>query len=100
MKINQITYYDHELEWRFEPIQFSELTLLVGVSGVGKTQILQFIMNLRKIAKGSSLNGVEWKIHFSVNNEQYDWEGKFVEGKRTERKVYPAWLAYLVPELK
>lgn len=23
-----------------------------------------------------------------------------VEGKRTERKVYPAWLAYLLPELK
>lgn len=23
-----------------------------------------------------------------------------VEGKRTERKVYPAWLAYLLPELQ
>ncbi len=81
MKINQITYYDHELEWRFEPIQFSDLTLLVGVSGVGKTQILQSIMNLRKIAKGSSFNGVEWKISFCVNNKQYYWEGKFEEKK-------------------
>ncbi|MDF5732774.1 MAG: ATP-binding protein, partial [Rhizonema sp. PD38] len=71
MKINQISYYDRELEWRFEPIQFSDLTLLVGVSGVGKTRILQSIMNLRKIAKGSSLNGVEWKINFYVNNIQY-----------------------------
>ncbi len=23
-----------------------------------------------------------------------------VEGKRTERKVYPAWLSYILPELK
>ncbi|MDF5724949.1 MAG: ATP-binding protein, partial [Rhizonema sp. PD37] len=77
MKINQIAYYDHELEWRFEPIQFSNLTLLVGISGVGKTQILQSIMNLRKIAKGGSLNGIEWSIKFSINDIQYYWEGKF-----------------------
>ncbi len=77
MKINQITYYDKELEWRFEPIQFSELTLLVGVSGVGKTQILESIMNLRKIARGHSLNGVKWDITFSVDNNNYRWEGEF-----------------------
>jgi hypothetical protein len=28
MKINQMTYYDRELEWRFEPIHFSEVNLL------------------------------------------------------------------------
>jgi ABC-type dipeptide/oligopeptide/nickel transport system ATPase component len=77
MKINQITYYDHELEWHFEPIDFSELNLLVGISGVGKTQILQSIMNLRKIARGGSLNGVEWDIDFSSNNYEYKWNGEF-----------------------
>lgn len=77
MKINQITYHDHELEWRLEPIEFSELTLLVGVSGVGKTQIIQSIMNLRKIAKGGSLNGVEWNIKFTAESNEYQWRGKF-----------------------
>ncbi|MHC5822611.1 MAG: AAA family ATPase [Nostoc sp.] len=77
MKINKITYYDHKLEWQFEPIHFSELNLLVGISGVGKTQILSSIMNLRKIARGGSLNGVEWDIDFSSNNYEYKWNGEF-----------------------
>ncbi|MEH1789621.1 MAG: hypothetical protein V7L23_29725 [Nostoc sp.] len=77
MKINKITYYDHKLEWQFEPIHFSELNLLVGISGVGKTQILKSIMSLRKIARGGSLNGVEWDIDFSLNNYEYKWNGKF-----------------------
>ncbi|MEH2113079.1 ATP-binding protein [Nostoc sp.] len=77
MKINKITYYDHELEWQFEPIHFSELNLLVGISGVGKTQILQSIMNLRKIVRGGSLNGVEWDIDFSSKNYEYKWNGEF-----------------------
>ncbi len=77
MKIHEITYYDHELEWRFEPIQFSDFNLLVGVSGVGKTQILKSIMNLRKIARGGSLNGVEWNVTFTSNNHNYQWSGAF-----------------------
>ncbi|MEH2244381.1 AAA family ATPase [Nostoc sp.] len=77
MKINKITFYDHELEWQFEPIHFSELNLLVGISGVGKTKILESIMSLRTIARGGSLNGVEWDIDFSSNNYEYKWNGEF-----------------------
>ena len=78
MRIKEITYCDRELEWQFEPIQFSDLTLLVGVSGVGKTQILKSIMAIRGIANGGSLNGVKWSINFStINNLEYQWEGEF-----------------------
>ncbi|MBW4611960.1 MAG: ATP-binding protein [Desmonostoc vinosum HA7617-LM4] len=87
MKINQVTYYDHELEWRFEPIKFSEFNLLVGVSGVGKTQILKSIINLKKIARGASLNGVEWNVIFTANNYEYKWSGEF-ETKRKNKIVY------------
>jgi ABC-type sugar transport system ATPase subunit len=38
-----------------EKIFFFELTLLVGVSGVGKTQILNSINTLRNIANGNLL---------------------------------------------
>lgn len=78
MRIKEITYCDRELEWQFEPIQFSDLTLLVGVSGVGKTQILQSIMALRSIANGNSLNGVKWHINFyTINKLEYRWQGEF-----------------------
>ncbi|MFB2876292.1 AAA family ATPase [Floridanema aerugineum] len=85
MKIKELTYYDHELEWRFNPIHFSDLTLLVGVSGVGKTQILRSIIALRKIAKGGSLNGVEWDVSFlNTNNLSCRWKGKFETQKETQ----------------
>ncbi|GAB1540128.1 hypothetical protein NUACC21_27970 [Scytonema sp. NUACC21] len=83
MRINKITYHDRELEWEFEPIEFSNLTLLVGASGVGKTQILESIMNLRKIAMGKSLNGIEWDINFTVQNYNYQWKGEFENKKVT-----------------
>jgi ABC-type multidrug transport system ATPase subunit len=77
MKINQLSYYDHKREWRLEPIQFSELNLLVGVSGVGKTRILKAILDLKKISEGESLNGIEWDIQFTHENNQYHWSGQF-----------------------
>jgi hypothetical protein len=78
MKIKKIAVCDNELEWRFEPIYFSDLALLVGVSGVGKTQILKCILNLQRIANGASLNGLSWDVTFStVNNVEYRWQGEF-----------------------
>lgn len=77
MRINQLSYYDKKIEWRLEPIEFSKLNLLVGISGVGKTQILKSIMNLRKIARGHSLNGVMWDVNFSIGNNKYQWKGEF-----------------------
>jgi ABC-type proline/glycine betaine transport system ATPase subunit len=44
MKIKKVAFWDNELEWRFEPIYFSDLALLVGVSGVGQTQVLKVIL--------------------------------------------------------
>jgi len=78
MKIKKIAVCDNELEWRFEPIYFSDLALLVGVSGVGKTQILKCILDLQRIANGASLNGLAWDVTFStVNNVEYRWQGEF-----------------------
>jgi len=84
MKINQLSYYDHSRGWRLEPVQFSEFNLLVGASGVGKTQILQSIMTIQDIAKGQSVNGIEWDIHFIDQHKlEYRWQGKFETKKNT-----------------
>ena len=78
MKIKKVAFWDNELEWRFEPISFSNLALLVGVSGVGKTQILKGILSLQQIANGGSLNGLGWDITFAtLNNVEYRWQGEF-----------------------
>lgn len=78
MRIKKVSFCNHKLDWQFEPIYFSDLALLVGVSGVGKTQILKGISSLKEIANGKSLNGLAWDITFLTKNEvEYEWIGEF-----------------------
>ncbi len=78
MKIHKFAYYNGALDWKLEPISFGNLTLLIGISGVGKTQILEAIRDMQKIANGESLNGTEWDISFSTQTDIiYRWIGKF-----------------------
>lgn len=79
MKIISLKIKNTFLGWEFEDIKFtSNLTLLVGISGVGKTQILKAIKDLQSIANGQSINGFEWKITFStVLGNEFTWTGAF-----------------------
>ncbi|NEQ74780.1 MAG: AAA family ATPase [Okeania sp. SIO2C9] len=84
MKIQKLEYRDREYDLHLEPVEFSpNITLLVGVSGAGKTQIIRSILSLKKIANGDSLNGVYWNVTFlTKDNISYRWQGEFenVEG--------------------
>ncbi|MFB2967635.1 AAA family ATPase [Aerosakkonema sp. BLCC-F183] len=86
MKIISLRIKNNFLGWDFDEIKFSSnLTLLVGVSGVGKTQILRAIIDLRSIAKGKAINGFEWKVIFStVNGTEFVWEGSFDTVEKNE----------------
>ncbi len=78
MRIESLEFCDNELGWKLDPIYFSDLILLVGISGVGKTQILGAISHLKRISDGTPLNGVQWDITFlTENNSQYRWQGEF-----------------------
>lgn len=77
MKAKTLTYYNHLTGWNVKDLNFDTLTLLVGASGVGKTQILHSILNLSRIANGKSVNGAEWKIIFEIDDAEYVWEGSF-----------------------
>lgn len=76
MKIKTLSYKDNARKWYFEDINFFDLTLLVGASGVGKTQILSAIRSLAAFANGELLNGVEWEMTFKNDNKEYVWQGK------------------------
>ncbi len=78
MYIKSLIYEDQSTDWKLELIEFKPLTLLVGVSGVGKTQILKSLLNLKEISRGSSLNGLKWEIEFrSSKGHDYKWCGAF-----------------------
>jgi putative ribosome biogenesis GTPase RsgA len=43
MRIEKLYYRNHVTDWELAPIGFGSVNLLVGVSGVGKTRILEVI---------------------------------------------------------
>lgn len=78
MRIMTLVYTNKATGWDLKPLSFDQLTLLVGASGVGKTRILESILNIKKIARGSGLNGVKWSVEFvSALNNTFTWEGEF-----------------------
>jgi hypothetical protein len=79
MKIKSLRIKDNYFGWSFDTISFSpNLTLLVGASGVGKTQILVACSHLRDIVEGVSFNGLEWKLIFETHSGiEWVWEGAF-----------------------
>jgi predicted ATPase len=84
VKILSLRYNDHSRGWHLAPTSFGDLTLLVGISGVGKTQILQAIRSLAAVARGQNAPGVEWEISFlTQDGDRYEWSGKFELGEGT-----------------
>ncbi len=78
MRIENLTYRDNALKWELEKADFESLTLLVGASGVGKTQILKSILNLKSVASGKSISGIYWEITFeTLNGNVYKWKGEY-----------------------
>ncbi len=89
MKLLSIKFTNKEQEWEFEKIQFFDLTLLVGVSGVGKTQVLRSIYTLKHIANGESINGVKWELGFqTLKGNKYLWSGEF-ENIKSKNELIP-----------
>jgi len=78
MYIKSLIYEDRSTDWKLEFIEFNPLTLLVGVSGVGKTQILKALLKLKGISEGKSLNGIKWEIKFITSlGHDCKWSGEF-----------------------
>lgn len=90
MKILSISMQNKFLDWKFEQIDFkNNLSLLVGISGAGKTQILRGIETLKDITNGHAINGLSWNIEFEVRNKTYYWSGEFstIQGGVNNYKV-------------
>ncbi len=78
MKIKSINASYSSRKVNIQDVEFNKgLTLLVGASGVGKTQILDSICDIKAVAMGESINGFCWQIEFSIDENEYLWLGKF-----------------------
>ncbi|MCX6579167.1 MAG: AAA family ATPase [Candidatus Aminicenantes bacterium] len=89
MEIKEIAFKNTAIPWELNRMNFSQLTLLVGASGVGKTQILNSLVKLINISNGYVYNGVEWDLHFTGDgNENYRWTGQFENIKGIHQQVF------------
>jgi predicted ATP-dependent endonuclease of OLD family len=98
MRIKSFKYRNKALEWKLEPVNFENFTLLIGASGVGKTLILDAIIAVKEIADGASLKGIEWEIEFETTDDlKYKWNGAF-ENKGIDTHLYRLENKEKIPE--
>lgn len=76
--IRRLRFKDNSRGWELTDTTFTDINLLVGSSGVGKTQILTALRVIQAAAYGSigSLNACEWELEFVAHNEVYLWAVK------------------------
>ncbi len=84
MRIQELQFRDKDSDWELAPTEFHpDLTLLVGISGVGKTRILRSVSALRDITQGDDDTffwGVDWETRFTTDDGvKYCWRGAFEE---------------------
>ena len=80
MQLKNLSFFEKNTGWSLEGAHFDAFTLLVGVSGVGKTKILEAIETLADIAEGESFNGIKWKcIYEDELSNEIVWQGETEE---------------------
>ena len=81
MRLISLRFNDPQAGWQLEEMQFfPDVTLLVGLSGVGKTRILDTIKRLKRVAggdSGSDLWGTTWELKFHQDDHEFTWCGEF-----------------------
>ena len=78
MRIESFEFESTQKRWKLSRTKFADLTLLVGVSGVGKTRILRSLASLSELVEGNSKPGIKWSVEFSDENaRRCEWSGEF-----------------------
>jgi predicted ATPase len=78
MSIKRFRFTDRFHCWTLEEMSFSPLNLLVGKSGVGKTNILKALKSVQQagISGAHRANGCEWMIEIESEDMKLLWEAK------------------------
>ncbi len=78
MAIKSFAFCDSFYEWSLEEVAFSDFNLLVGISGVGKTRILEALETIQKAGLRSArdANGCKWTLRLTVGEDIYAWSAE------------------------
>lgn len=78
MTILAFQFEDKVREWKLERVKFAPFNLLVGMSGVGKTLILDSLRRVRNAGiRGPRLvPGCAWTMEIAVEGKLYSWSAE------------------------
>lgn len=75
MAIVTFQFHDTFHHWELQPVIFKNINLLVGISGVGKTRILNALQRVRRAGLSGTreVNGCAWMIELTAAEQHYVW---------------------------
>ncbi len=87
MRIDKFAYEDLETGWKLEETGFDGLNLLVGVSGVGKTRIIEALRTVVAVAidRPETLPHAKWSWEFVDDGVDYRWGAEVGQGTNGSR---------------
>ncbi len=77
MRIINYSYNDDPITktgWEITPVEFTTLNLIVGISGAGKTKLLNTISNIAPVIRGKAKTTGAWNLVIEQNNQIYEWD--------------------------
>jgi AAA domain, putative AbiEii toxin, Type IV TA system len=88
MPIRSFEFKNHDTGWALPEAAFDKLNLLVGISGVGKTQILRSLLDVRNAALLGAryINNCDWMLSLEADGTLYEWRAETA----LTRYVYPS----------
>ncbi len=74
MAIRAFKFEDRDSGWQLAETSFGELNLLVGISGVGKTRILEALHDVRQAARSArGISSCSWELTLEAGGACYTW---------------------------
>lgn len=91
MQLISLEFNDPNSGWSLDKVSFfPDVTLLVGLSGVGKTRILNSVRKLVTIANGKTsaeFSAIKWSLEFRHKGDLYKWRGEFGSSMMADEKT-------------
>lgn len=86
MRIHSFSFTDLETDWHLDAAEFDSLNLLVGISGVGKTRIIESLRTVTAVAidRPVPLPLAAWSLRFEHDDVDYEWSAS-IERSNTQR---------------
>lgn len=98
MKILSYSYRDYPVGWNIPTTKFNDLNLIVGISGAGKTRLLNTISNIKRIIiegfNNTSFAG-SWDLTLQENDQNYHWKISSLLDEHGKPKIVSEYLSQI-----